>query len=67
MTTDHQVDEDFVLPTGASGQPAFAVHRRGDDGDWQAFLPFDLTLFPTFGLPMTLPADEPAVLAAVNP
>lgn len=67
MTTDHRDDEDVVLPTGASGQPAFAVYRRGDDGDGQASRPFDLTLFPTFGPPMTLPADEQAVLAAVNP
>lgn len=71
-----------LLPTGANGQPAFAMYRRGDDGDWHAFQLqvveltaagishvtafFDLTLFPRFGLPMTLPADQQAVLASVN-
>ncbi len=28
---------------------------------------FDLTLFPTFGLPVTLPADDQAVLATATP
>jgi hypothetical protein len=28
---------------------------------------FDLSLFPTFGMPMTLPADDQAVLSSVTP
>ena len=63
-----------LLPTEANGQPAFAMYERVDDGTWKAFqlhvitaTPtgishvaafFDLALFPTFGLPMTLPADD---------
>jgi RNA polymerase sigma-70 factor (ECF subfamily) len=62
------------LATGANGQPAFGVYILGDDGDWHAFqlqvltlstggishatVFFDLTLFRTFGLPMTLAADD---------
>jgi RNA polymerase sigma-70 factor (ECF subfamily) len=63
-----------LVPVEANGQPAFAVYRHGDDGGWHAFQLqvltltaagishvaafFDLSLFTTFGLPMTLPAHE---------
>ena len=66
-----------LLPTEANGQPAFAMYIRGKGGGWEAFQLqvvtltaagishmaafFDLTLFTTFGLPMTMPADmQPA-------
>jgi RNA polymerase sigma-70 factor, ECF subfamily len=64
-----------LVPAAANGQPAFGLYMRRDDGTWQAFhlqvltlsaggighvaAFFDLDLFATFGLPMTLPADEP--------
>jgi RNA polymerase sigma-70 factor (ECF subfamily) len=63
-----------LLPTEANGQPAFGMYIRLDDGSWLAFQLqvvtltaagishmtafFDLELFTTFGLPMTLPADN---------
>jgi RNA polymerase sigma-70 factor, ECF subfamily len=63
-----------LVPTSANGQPAYAVYIL-HDGRWDAFqlqvltltpagishatVFFDLSLFGTFGLPMTLPADEP--------
>jgi RNA polymerase sigma-70 factor (ECF subfamily) len=62
-----------LIPTRANGQPAFGLYMRGEDGIYRAFnLPvltlsaagvthvasfFDLSLFRTFGLPETLPAD----------
>ncbi len=68
-----------MVPTRANGQPAYGLYLRGDDGGWAAFQLqvvtvrggrishvvafFDLDLFDTFGLPRTLPADEPALLA----
>jgi RNA polymerase sigma-70 factor (ECF subfamily) len=68
-----------LVPTAANGQPAFAMYILADDGSWQAFqlqvltlngteishvtVFFDLTLFATFGLPATLPADAPPVPA----
>ncbi len=64
----------LLRPTRANGQPAYAVYRLGDDGTWNAFQLqvmtmsatgishvtafFDLSLFPTFGLPTTLPAVD---------
>ena len=61
-----------LVPTAANGQPAFAMYRLGDDGDWHAFqlqvltltaagighvtVFFDLRLFGTFGLPETQPS-----------
>lgn len=64
-----------LVPTQANGQPAFGLYMRGEDGVYQPFnLPvltlsasgvahvacfFDLRLFATFGLPGTLPADQP--------
>ena len=64
-----------LLPTEANGQPAFAVYRLTDEG-WMPFQLhvlaltdgrvshvsafFDLSLFPTFGLPARL--DEDAAL-----
>ncbi len=72
-----------MVPTKANGQPAFALYMRHADGIWRAFqlqvvtltaagishmtVFFDLSLFPTFGLPMTLPADDQAVLSSVSP
>jgi RNA polymerase sigma-70 factor (ECF subfamily) len=72
-----------MVPTEANGQPAFALYMRHDDGVWRAFqlqvvtltaagishmtVFFDLSLFTTFGLPMTLPADDQAVLSSVTP
>jgi RNA polymerase sigma-70 factor (ECF subfamily) len=72
-----------MVPTEANGQPAFALYLREDDGDWHAFqlqvvtlteagishmtVFFDLSLFTTFGLPLTLPADDQAVLSSVTP
>ncbi|MGZ4616505.1 MAG: sigma-70 family RNA polymerase sigma factor, partial [Actinomycetes bacterium] len=69
-----------LLPTEANGQPAFAMYMRGDDGDWHAFQLhvltltaagishvtafFDVSLFATFGMPMTLPADAQVPVAA---
>jgi RNA polymerase sigma-70 factor (ECF subfamily) len=65
-----------LVPTEANGQPAFAVYLRGEEGAWAAFqlqvltltpagishatVFFDLSLFATFGLPMTLPVGEAA-------
>jgi RNA polymerase sigma-70 factor, ECF subfamily len=64
-----------LLPIQANGQPAFAMYILGNDGTWQPFQLqvltlsaagishvaafFDLSLFPTFGLPETLLADPP--------
>jgi RNA polymerase sigma-70 factor (ECF subfamily) len=62
-----------LVPTQANGQPAFGMYLRGDDayhafqlqvitmtaagiGHVTAF--FELSLFPTFGLPDTLPLDD---------
>ena len=61
------------LATEANGQPAFAVYQREPDGSWRAFQLqvmavsggsishvtafFDLSLFPTFGLPARLDDD----------
>ena len=63
-----------LVPTRANGQPAYAMYRLGDDGDWHAFQLqvvtlaaggiahvtafFDLRLFTTFGLPLTRPAED---------
>jgi RNA polymerase sigma-70 factor, ECF subfamily len=71
-----------MVATAANRQPAFGMYIRGDDGGWHAFQLhvvtltsggishvtafFDLTLFPVFGLPMTLPADHQAVLASAT-
>jgi RNA polymerase sigma-70 factor (ECF subfamily) len=62
-----------LLPTRANGQPAFGLYMRGDDGGYRPFQLhvlsigdagvghvvcfFDLSLFSTFGLPETLPAQ----------
>jgi RNA polymerase sigma-70 factor (ECF subfamily) len=67
-----------LLPTRANGQQAYALYILRA-GEWQAFQIqvlevrggrvahvvafFDLSLFDTFGLPRTLPAHEPALLA----
>jgi RNA polymerase sigma-70 factor, ECF subfamily len=72
-----------MVPTEANGQPGYAMYMRGDDGGWHAFQLhvvtltaagishvtafFDLRLFTTFGMPMTLPADDRVGLAAVTP
>jgi RNA polymerase sigma-70 factor, ECF subfamily len=72
-----------MVPTEANGQPAFALYLLGDEGDWNAFqlqvvtltgarishmtVFFDLRLFTTFGLPLTLPADDQVVLSAATP
>jgi RNA polymerase sigma-70 factor (ECF subfamily) len=72
-----------MVPTQANGQPAFGLYLRGDDGDWHAFhlqvatltaagishmtAFFDLSLFTTFGLPLTMPADDQLVPSAVTP
>jgi RNA polymerase sigma-70 factor (ECF subfamily) len=72
-----------MVATQANGQPGFAMYMRDEDGDWQAFqlhvvtltaagishvtVFFDLALFTTFGLPLTLPADDRAVLASATP
>jgi RNA polymerase sigma-70 factor, ECF subfamily len=71
------------VPTEANGQPAFALYMIEDDGAWHAFqlqvvtlteagishmtVFFDLSLFTTFGLPLTLPADDQVVLSSVTP
>ncbi len=68
-----------LLPTEANGQPAFAMYRLLDDGSWHAFQLqvvtltdkgvshvtafLDLRLFATFGFPMVLAADDPALVA----
>jgi RNA polymerase sigma-70 factor, ECF subfamily len=70
-----------LVTTRANGQPAFAVYLRDDADGWQAFqlqvlslAPggiahvtafFDLSLFPTFGLPMSLPAEATADVTSV--
>jgi RNA polymerase sigma-70 factor (ECF subfamily) len=69
-----------LVPTEANGQPAFGLYILGDDGGWHAFqlqvltltaagishatVFFDLSLFTTFGLPPTLPADQAAALTS---
>ena len=70
----------LLRPARANGQPAYAVYRLGDDGTWNAFQLqvmtmsatgishvtafFDLSLFPTFGLPTTLPAVDSVLATA---
>jgi RNA polymerase sigma-70 factor (ECF subfamily) len=65
-----------LIATQANGQPAFGLYMRAADGTYQAFnLPvlnvsaagvthvasfFDLRLFETFGLPLSLPAEPAA-------
>ena len=65
----------LMVPTVANGQPAFGLYMRGEDGTHRAFQLqvltmttsgvahvgcfFDLSLFPTFGLPETQPAPQP--------
>jgi RNA polymerase sigma-70 factor, ECF subfamily len=72
-----------LLPTQANGQPAFAMYIHDPDGGWRAFQLqvltlteagishvtafFDLDLFPKFDLPLTLPADHPAVAPTSSP
>jgi RNA polymerase sigma-70 factor, ECF subfamily len=72
-----------MVPTKANGQPGYAMYMLGDDGDWHAFQLhvvtltaagishvtafFDLRLFTTFGMAMTLPADDRVGLAAATP
>jgi len=72
----------LLRATRANGQPAYAVYRLGKDGTWNAFQLqvmtmsatgishvtafFDLSLFPTFGLPTTLPAGDSTVLATAG-
>jgi len=69
-----------LLPTEANGQPAFAMYLRRDDGNWHAFQLhvlelagtsiahvtafFDLDLFTTFGMPLTMPAEANDVVDA---
>ncbi|HEX7189884.1 MAG TPA: sigma-70 family RNA polymerase sigma factor [Actinomycetes bacterium] len=71
-----------LLRTEANGQPAYAVYLLGDKG-WQPFQLqvlaltdgrishvaafFDLTLFPTFGLPASLPEENLGELASATP
>jgi RNA polymerase sigma-70 factor, ECF subfamily len=73
-------DDMRLVPTQANGQPAFGLYMRGEDGVYRPFnLPvltlgpegvthvssfFDLSLFDTFGLPESLPADQPAYVPA---
>jgi RNA polymerase sigma-70 factor (ECF subfamily) len=65
-----------LIPTRANGQPAFGAYLRGDDGVHRPFQLhvlsiagsglthvvafFDLSLFPTFGLPAVAPAQPAA-------
>jgi RNA polymerase sigma-70 factor, ECF subfamily len=65
-----------MIATWANGQPAFGLYMRGPDGDFAPFQLqvlelagdrvrhvhafFDTSLFATFGLPATLPADTNA-------
>jgi RNA polymerase sigma-70 factor, ECF subfamily len=66
-----------MVPTSANGQPAFGMYMRRPDGSYEPFqlhvlsvgaggvshaaVFFDLSLFPSFGLPAHLPArPEPA-------
>jgi RNA polymerase sigma-70 factor (ECF subfamily) len=72
-----------MVPTAGNGQPGFGMYMRHADGEWHAFQLhvvtltkagishvtafFDLSLFTTFGLPMTLPADDRAVLPSLTP
>ncbi len=75
-----QAGEIRLLPTEANGQPAYAVYRLTDEG-WMPFQLhvltltdgrvshvsafFDLSLFPTFGLPARLDEDAaPGVAVA---
>jgi RNA polymerase sigma-70 factor (ECF subfamily) len=69
-----------LVPTRANGQPAFGLYMRGEDGVYLPFnLPvltigpagithvasfFDTSLFETFGLPSSLPAEPAASRAA---
>jgi RNA polymerase sigma-70 factor (ECF subfamily) len=71
----------LLVPTEANGQPAFATYLRRHGG-WHAFqlqvltpTPrgiahvaafFDLSLFPTFGLPMSLPSPEDVKVPAAS-
>jgi RNA polymerase sigma-70 factor (ECF subfamily) len=70
-----------MVATEANGQPAYAMYVRGLDGSWAAFQLqvitlsatrishvaafFDTALFTTFGLPLTLPADDPSLSPAL--
>jgi len=72
-----------LLPIEANGQPAFAMYMLGGDGGWHAFQLnvltlsaagisrvtafFDLSLFATFGLPMTLPVGEQMAVSSGTP
>ncbi|MQA28122.1 MAG: RNA polymerase subunit sigma-70, partial [Micromonosporaceae bacterium] len=72
-----------LIPTTANGQPAFGLYMRDEDGVHRAFqlqvltltpdgvshaaVFFDLSLFPKFGLPETLPAEEPQARPAQQP
>jgi RNA polymerase sigma-70 factor (ECF subfamily) len=71
-----------AVPTSANGAPAYGIYLRDEDGGWDAFQLhvltvtgerishvvsfFDLTLFPTFGLPMRLDAADVAGDAAAG-
>ena len=71
-----------MVPTEANGQPGFAMYMF-DHGAWRAFQLhvvtltasgishvtafFDLRLFTTFGLPLTLPVDDQVVLSPARP
>jgi RNA polymerase sigma-70 factor, ECF subfamily len=72
----------LMVPTEANGQPAFALYMRHEDGTWRAFqlqvvtltaagishmtVFFDLRLFTTFGLAMTLSADDLVAVTAAT-
>jgi RNA polymerase sigma-70 factor (ECF subfamily) len=71
-----------MLPVEANGQPGFALYILAGD-QWQAFqlqvltlsggkiahatVFFDLELFTTFGMPLTLPVTEPVIQPVIQP
>ena len=74
--------DQVMVPVGANGQPAFGLYMRQPDGTHAAFqlqvltlsgdhvsrvgVFFDVSLFDRFGLPATLPREEPRLSSLVG-